>query len=352
MGAFKPLLRFGGEALLRRQIQLFRRAGVDEVWVVTGHSREKLFVLLGEESAWPVYNKNYASGMFSSVQAGVKAAGRAGLPLFILPVDYPLIPPFVLRLQMDAFERAGGGVVYPSFAYRKGHPPLVGPELFSAILESGGEGGLQAVLRQSGKITYVPAWDNRVCADMDTPRDYAFALAQWGQKSVRSRPVCDYLYALLNTSAAVRAHGAAVGRAAQILAGALNSRGHTHDAERLYYAGLLHDVKKGTPRHDAAGAKLLCSMDYDETAALIAPHMNLPEGERLSEVSVLYYADKITEGARYTSLEKRREDAAARGDKAPFARKRLDDAERVEEMLLAALGEAGFAAAMQRIRRE
>lgn len=349
MNAFKPLLDFGGMPLLQRQIRLFRRAGVEEVWVVTGHRREALASLLEEENVRPVFNERYDQGMFSSVRAGVEAAGAAGRPLFILPVDYPLIPPFMLQRQLEAYGEAGEGVVYSSFGDRKGHPPLVGPELLPGILESDGEGGLQAILRRSEKISYVMAWDDRVCLDTDTPADYERALARWQQKSVRERSVCDYLYEYLGTGEEVKAHCAAVGRAARLLAEALNAQGAPLDAERLYCAGLLHDIKKGTPRHDAAGAELLRSMDYDETAALIAPHMNLPAGEGLSEAAILYYADKITEGGQYLTLEERRRHAAGRGDKAPFFVKRLDDAARVEGLLREVLGDESFAAVMEDI---
>lgn len=349
MGAFKPLLDFGDAPLLARQIELFRRAGVEDVRVVTGHRAEDLIPLLREWDAREVHNPAYDEGMFSSVRAGVAALAETGKPFFLLPVDYPLIPPFLLELQLSAFRAAGGGVVYSSFENRKGHPPLIGPELIPAILESDGEGGMQAILRRSEKITYVPAWDGRVLMDTDTPEAWAAALALAGQRTVRDGAACEYLYGLLGTGAEVRAHCAAVGRAARLLAEALNGAGRALDAERLYYAGLLHDIKKGTPRHDAAGATLLAAMDYPETAALIAPHMNLPAGEGLSEAALLYYADKITDGATYKSLAMRREEAVRNREKAAHMAARLDAAERVEAEIAAALGTGGLAAAMEAV---
>lgn len=350
MGAFKPLLDFGAETLLARQIGLFRRAGVKDVRVVTGHRAEDLAPLLREEDAMPVHNPAYGEGMFSSVLAGTRTIADSNSPFFLLPVDYPLIPPFLLELQLAALEKAGEGVVYSSFENRKGHPPLIGHGLIPAILASDGEGGLQAILRQSEIITYVPAWDKRVLMDTDTSAAFEEALAfAAGQRAVRDNSICEYLYGRLGTAPDVVAHCAATGRTVRLLAEALNGKGFGLDVRRVTCAALLHDIKKGTPCHDAAGAALLEAMDYPETAALIAPHMNLPAGEDLTEAALLYYADKITDGTLYKPLKQRRKEAAGNSEKAAFMERRLDDAARVEGEILSVLGQCGFAAAMEAV---
>lgn len=78
----------------------------------------------------------------------------------------------------------------------------------------------------------------------------------------------------------------------------------------LYFASLLHDIKRteGGQIHPEAGAKYLEKQGYLELAPLVRMHHD-PEvyrpGGVPSEAEILYYADKLVKGSRLVSLEER-----------------------------------------------
>lgn len=349
MGRFKPLLDFGGQPLVLHQVGLLRAAGARRVIVVTGHRHAELEAALAGTGVETVHNPRYDEGMFSSVQAGARAL-TDGVQLdafFLLPVDFPLAPTLQLKLQMQAYEKEAPAAVYPSFAMRRGHPPLLHARLLPQILAYGGDGGLRGALGPVEDIAYVEMWDGRAQMDMDTEDTYHKVLDIFAQKSVRSRDVCDWVYETLAVPANVQNHCAAVAQAVKALGGLLEGKVPGLDWERIYYAALLHDIKKGASRHDLAGAEILSQMGYEETAALIRCHMDMAPAHLagLNDASLLFYADKVTEGGTLCPLASRRERMQARSAaNATYIQKRLDDAAVIEGQISQALGRPAFEA--------
>ena len=72
-------------------------------------------------------------------------------------------------------------------------------------------------------------------------------------------------------------------------------------------AALLHDVERTKPRHAERGAELLRKLGYEKVAAIVAEHMFLSEDalEHLDERAIVFLADKMVDGTKAVSLEKR-----------------------------------------------
>src|SRR4051812_14659607 len=75
MGAFKPLLRLGGELVIRRVIDALGESGrVGPIVVVTGHQAEVVQGAVEGMGVTVVFNQEYAKGeMLSSLRAGIGA---------------------------------------------------------------------------------------------------------------------------------------------------------------------------------------------------------------------------------------------------------------------------------------
>ena len=67
MGAFKPLLPLGKEAVLERTIRLFREAEIKDIRVVVGYRASELEPILVRCGVRTIENPFYRQGMFSSI---------------------------------------------------------------------------------------------------------------------------------------------------------------------------------------------------------------------------------------------------------------------------------------------
>jgi hypothetical protein len=76
------------------------------------------------------------------------------------------------------------------------------------------------------------------------------------------------------------------------------------DLELVEAAGLLHDIAKGRPGHEAEGGRVLAGLGFPRLAAIVADHRDIdPAGVRtLAEREVVYLADKLAQGPLRTTV--------------------------------------------------
>ena len=173
MEGFKPLIRIGGKTFLEHAIALFRTSGIEEIITVLGHRAQELLPVVEAAASGWVINADYADGMYSSIQTGVKALKHPGDAFFLLPVDIPLVRPATVRQLAIGFEQHGAPpVCYPQFQSQRGHPPLINGRLIDAIIRYSGNGGLREFLQSyENQATSIPVEDPFIRLDADTPQD-------------------------------------------------------------------------------------------------------------------------------------------------------------------------------------
>ncbi len=332
MGSLKALLPFKNQILIKKQIQCFKEAGISDVYVVLGHRSDEIKAALkNEEAVQFIINEGYAEGMLSSVQAGVKGiCNKRYDAFFLMPVDYPLVQPYTLEILINEFH-TGVKTVYPIHKSRKGHPPLISCSLCHAIIHYKGEGGLKNILKQyDQEAVYVEIGNNTVLIDIDTKQDYTNALKHFESRKIPSSEECDFIINYHHVPQRVIEHCKRVGQVARVISDALKEHYIQINSDLVYVSGLLHDFKKGTADHAGEGAKILYKMGFKDLSVIVGNHMNIEKSylESLSEVSVLYYADKIVQETCIVSLEDRTREKKKIN---AFAAKRMADAGVIEK---------------------
>ncbi|RPH39188.1 MAG: HD domain-containing protein [Desulfobulbaceae bacterium] len=305
MGTFKPLIQLAGKSLLGCCQTLFQECGLQEIVAVVGHRADETEAEAASLAIRCVRNTDYPTGMFSSIQCGVRSLPKKTEAFFVLPVDIPLIRPATLRKILTAAAINKKAIIYPVFAGRRGHPPLIPASLIPAILAHDGRGGLETLLDRHKGID-IAVWDEGIHLDADTPADLERLKRRLARISIPNRQEIDALAGQLLTKKGL-AHSRMVCRAATALAQVLNDQGCSLDLDLIYGGALLHDVAKGQHRHEIGGAEMLAALGLKEIASIAAAHMDLeisPTGE-LTEKEVVCLADKFISGTRRTGIETR-----------------------------------------------
>lgn len=306
--AFKPLLPLGNATMVERVISNFRRAGIDDISVVTGHRADELRPVLASLSVRCAHNAYYDEGMFSSVIAGLQALRRETTAFFLTPVDIPLVKSHTIRLLYRAYRSTKADIVYPVFQGQRGHPPLISTKLIPEILASRQTGGLRAVLRRhEGKATIMEVLDEGILLDADTPADYQRTVKCFGERDVPSQAECEAILRRLNVQARVINHGWLVALVARNLAACLQQAGLAIDVQLVIAAGQLHDLAKGNADHAQYGARLLKKIGFPKVAKIVAVHHDIAyrEGIPPDEAALVYLADKLVKEHRIVTIEER-----------------------------------------------
>jgi len=168
-GECKQLVRLGGKTLLEHALAGVRGAKIDDVVVVLGANAEEILERIAFRET-VVINPDFAGGMSTSIQAGLRAAkGDAAL---IVLGDQPFVASATLDALIDEYRRTKARVIIPTYRGLRGNPVLVDRSLFAEMMNIRGDVGCRAIFGDhADSIVNVPVEDRGVVVDIDTAED-------------------------------------------------------------------------------------------------------------------------------------------------------------------------------------
>lgn len=176
MGAPKALLHFRGETFLDGLISKFRKY-CDPVIVVLGHGAEEIRAASRQNPDF-VVNVNYAQGMLTSLQWGLRAVPKWHSRTVFTLVDHPNPADETIAAVIDAAEAP---VVIPRFGGRKGHPVRLARGVMEELLALPPTAKPTDVLYRHLDLTrFLDLGDPGVVDDIDDRGAYEELLARTG----------------------------------------------------------------------------------------------------------------------------------------------------------------------------
>lgn len=163
----KPMVRHAVEA------QLASRAR--PVIVVTGHQHEAVAASLAGLDVELVHNPAFASGLASSVKAGLSALPETAPGVVVSLGDMPNVTAGVIDRLAQVFAESGDALaVVPTLLGQRGNPVLLARALFAEVEQLDGDQGARRLLDAAGDaIVEVPLDDPAIALDVDTPEALA-----------------------------------------------------------------------------------------------------------------------------------------------------------------------------------
>lgn len=307
MRQFKPLLPIGEKTVIEHTVSLFQSVGLNDLIVVTGYNGAELIASMSHLSVKWAENKNFADGMFTSVQTGLKHLKNCDA-FFLTPVDIPLIRPHTIRHLMNNYNPETG-VIMPVFQGETGHPPLISSRYIKGILDYKGSNGLNGFLNKYADINLVPTGDEGILMDCDYLEDYQRLVELFTTKTAPTRAEClELLRDVYAVDEHIRRHSEGVAELAVYLAEELNFS--PTDINVIEAAGLLHDIARKEDDHAQVAASLVTEMAYPLVAEVISRHMDITvdESKPLSASEIVYLADKLTAETGLAGLKQRFEE--------------------------------------------
>ena len=175
MGRPKQLLPVGGRPLLEGVVAEACGSNLDQVLVVVGANAGAILAQVGLGRATPLLNPDHATGMASSLRAGLAALPPDVERAVIILGDQPAVSATLLNGLLELQAKSGRPAAALSFAGLL-HPPVVLlRELWGDLQTLEGDVGCRAVIRARPElVAAMPAGgDLRHPVDVDTPEDYA-----------------------------------------------------------------------------------------------------------------------------------------------------------------------------------
>ena len=175
MGQAKQLLGVEGKTLLQSVLDSVLKSDVDEVILVLGHEAERIRRKMDVRRAIIVVNPNYAKGMITSIQEGLKALDKKSEAFFIILGDQPEIRPDIYNRLIQEFHRVYPlqSILLPTYQGKKGHPALFSTKYLAESFKIRGDVGFKEIVQNHAEDVFLVDVDTpSILIDIDTPEDY------------------------------------------------------------------------------------------------------------------------------------------------------------------------------------
>jgi molybdenum cofactor cytidylyltransferase len=176
--ATKLVASLDGGPIVRRVAEAALAAKARPIVVVTGFARGAVEAALAGLDVRFAFNPEFATGLASSLGAGLSAMPADIAGALVLLGDMPRVEAGQIDALIEAFlARKGALAAAPVRDGRRGNPVLLGRRLVEAAMRLEGDEGARGLIGalSAGELVEVEASDIGVTFDIDTPEDLAAA---------------------------------------------------------------------------------------------------------------------------------------------------------------------------------
>jgi molybdenum cofactor cytidylyltransferase len=174
--ATKLVAKLDGKPIVRSVAEAALASKARPIVVVAGHARDSVEAALAGLDITVAFNPAFASGLASSLKAGLSAMPLNAAGALVLLGDMPRIEPELIDALIDAFlKREGVLAAAPLLEGRRGNPILLGLGLFEAAMRLDGDEGARRLIAalSADELVEVATSDLGAAFDVDAPGDLA-----------------------------------------------------------------------------------------------------------------------------------------------------------------------------------
>ncbi len=173
----KLLLTYRGQTLVQRIHEVVEQVGFKTILTVLGHEAEQVKKVLESSRTHFVFNPDFAQGMTSSIQAGIRACPPETTGFMIFLSDLVLLEVATIQQLVKTFETQYRPeqplILLPTYQGKPGHPICFSAHFKADILAHQVAHGCKAIVRtHADQVMEVPVNNFSILRDVDTPEDF------------------------------------------------------------------------------------------------------------------------------------------------------------------------------------
>ena len=161
-----------GIPLIKLSVKNILASSINELIIVLGHQKEIIEQLIEKnEKIKCVFNKNFESGMASSIKTGLNNLSEKTEAFFICLGDMPLVNKDTYNQLIKS--RNKNEIIVPTYEGQQGNPVLFSITMKEKIKSISGDFGAKNILElNKEKVYQVPIHNDGIIKDFDTTKDF------------------------------------------------------------------------------------------------------------------------------------------------------------------------------------
>ena len=157
-----------GTPLIKHSVKNILASSIDELIVVLGHQKETIEKLINKnEKIKFVFNKDFESGIASSIKTGLNNLSEKTEAFFICLGDMPMVNPNIYNQLIKSINKRE--IIVPTYKDQQGNPVLFAKSMKEKIINISGDIGAKKILElNKDKILNLEINDQCVTKDFNT----------------------------------------------------------------------------------------------------------------------------------------------------------------------------------------
>ena len=163
-----------GVPLIKHSVKNILASSINELIIVVGHQKEIIEKLIDKnEKIKFVFNKDFESGIASSIKAGLNHLSNNTETFFICLGDMPMINQEVYNQLIRS--RNNNEIIVPTYKGQQGNPVLFSKSVKEKIMTIQGDVGAKRILElNEDKVLNVEINDSCITKDFNTMDNFNF----------------------------------------------------------------------------------------------------------------------------------------------------------------------------------
>jgi len=162
-----------GIPLIKLSVKNILASSINELIIVLGHQKEIIEKLIDKnEKIKFVFNKNFESGMASSIKTGLNNLSEKTEAFFICLGDMPMVSPDIYNQLIKSKDNKE--IIVPTYKGQQGNPVLFDKSMKEKVLDIRGDVGAKKILElNKAKILNLEINDQSIAKGFNTQDDFS-----------------------------------------------------------------------------------------------------------------------------------------------------------------------------------
>ena len=174
-GQNKLIKKFKSKHLINHILDTLIKSKINKIIIVLGFQNSKVKKIMVKNNKISfVYNKNYKSGMASSIKSGLKRISKISIGFLIVQADMPLVSRKIINSLYYALKNSDKEIVAPIYKKKMGNPIGFKNSMVKKFNKIKGDSGAKKMIkRNEKKLALINVNSKSILKDFNTQRDFS-----------------------------------------------------------------------------------------------------------------------------------------------------------------------------------
>jgi len=174
-GDNKLIKKYNKKYLINYIVGTLIKSKVDKIIIVLGfQSRKVRKITAKNEKINFIYNKNYKSGISSSIKVGLKRVSKKNIGFLIVQADMPLISKNIINSICYVVKKNRKEIIAPTYKGKMGNPIGFKYSMVKILNKVKKDtGAKKIILRNKKRLGFIKVNSKSIFKDFNTKRDFS-----------------------------------------------------------------------------------------------------------------------------------------------------------------------------------